>query len=123
MAQCGAAVCGFDCDREAFLGPYGGFHAPAAVVRGACSGSEGFSDNTCGALSSDFELAPGESVDVLILLGIGEAAVVGQQTVEAFGNVEACERALEDLRRHWHKLLDSCQVETPDSAFDAMVNT
>lgn len=123
MAQRAAAVTGWDCDREAFVGAYGGFHNPAAVVRGACGCSEGFSDNTCGALQADLELAPGCSADVLILLGIGRAGETGRRTVGGFGTVEACERELAKLKAHWHGLLDACQVSTPDPAFDSMTNT
>lgn len=123
MAQRGTATTGFDCDREAFMGPYGSFHNPAAVVKGACAGSEGFSDNTCGALSADLLLEPGASADVLILLGIGQAGETGRRIVEEFGNAETCGRELDRLKRHWHALLDVCRVETPDPAFDAMANT
>lgn len=123
MAQCGAPVSGFDCDREAFIGPYGGFHNPSAVVRGGCTGSEGFSDNTCGALSADLTLAPGESSDVLILLGIGRAEEAGRRTVDGFGSVGACERELSRLKQYWHDLLGNCEVSTPDAAFNSMTNT
>jgi cellobiose phosphorylase len=123
MTQAVAPVTGHDCDREAFVGPYGGFHAPAAVVAGACTGSPGYSDNTCGALQSDLVLAPGQSADVLILLGIGQATTDGARTRAEFGTLAACERELARLKAHWHDLLDSCQVRTPDAAFDAMANT
>jgi len=123
MTQCGTPVAGHDCDREAFIGAYGGFHNPAAVVAGACTNSVGFSDNTCGALESELTLAPGESADVLVLLGIGGAESEGCRTVREYGTVEACERELRRLKEYWHGLLDTCRVETPDPAFDAMTNT
>jgi cellobiose phosphorylase len=123
MTQCGLPVAGHDCDREAFMGPYGGLHAPAAVVAGGCTGSEGFSDNTCGAFESHLELDPGESADLMILLGIGRAEVEGRATRDRFGSVDACERELARLKAHWHGLLDAFQVRTPDAAFDEMVNT
>ncbi|MCX7869418.1 MAG: hypothetical protein N2322_05635, partial [Terrimicrobiaceae bacterium] len=123
MAQCLAPVAGFDCDREAFIGPYGGFHNPAAVVRGECSGSDGFSDNTCGALCAEICLPPGASAGVLIMLGIGRAESAGRGTVASHGNLEAMQRELARLKAHWHGLLDTLHVETPDTAFDAMVNT
>jgi len=123
MTQCGRPVTGHDCDRDAFVGAYGGFHAPAAVVGGACTGSDGFSDNTCGALQSDLPLAPGESAEVLILLGIGRAETEGRRVAGEFGNAEACEREFGRLKAHWHGLLDTVRVSTPDAAFDHMVNT
>ena len=123
MTQCAAPVAGHDCDREAFVGAYGGFHAPAAVVAGRCSGSAGFSDNICGALQSDLDLAPGESADVLVLVGIGRADSVGAEVRKNFGSVAACERELAGLKAHWHGLLETISVKTPDPAFDHMVNT
>ena len=123
MTQCLAPVSGYDCDRDSFIGPYGGFHAPVAVVNGACTGSRGFSDNTCGALQADLMLAPGESADVLILLGIGEADGPGRKIRENFGNLTAFERELARLKTHWHGLLENFQTETPDAAFNAMTNT
>ncbi len=123
MTQCVAPVTGHDCDREAFVGPYGGFHAPAAVVVGGCTGSQGFSDNTCGALQSDLVLEPGQSADVIILLGIGRADTTGRRVAAEYGSVPACEAELDRLKARWHGLLDTCRVRTPDPAFDAMANT
>ncbi|RME71512.1 MAG: N,N'-diacetylchitobiose phosphorylase, partial [Verrucomicrobia bacterium] len=123
MALRGAPVTGHDCDREAFIGPYGGFHAPAAVVDGACHGSAGYSDNICGALQTDIELAPGECTDLLILLGIGRLDSTGAQVCRQFGTLDNCTREFERLRRRWHDLLDQCRVKTPDPAFDHMANT
>jgi len=123
MAQCGQPVTGYDCDREAFLGPYGGFHAPAAVVSGQCSDSRGFSDNTCGALQSDLFIEPGESKDILILIGTGAAESKGRETLATHGTLAAFDSELAALKTHWHGLLDCLRVKTPDPAFDHMVNT
>ncbi len=122
MTQCLATVTGYDCDREAFIGSYGGFHAPDAVVDGVCSQSSGISDNTCGALQSDFRLAPGASADLLILLGTGQASTEGKKTAKTFGNLNAFDAELSRLKAHWHGLLDTLQVRTPDPDFDNMVN-
>ena len=123
MTMCESTVTGHDGDREAFIGPYGGFHAPDAVATGACTGSDGFGDNICGALQSDLALGPGESADVLVLLGIGRAGVQGRKAHDTFGSVATCERELERLESHWHGLLETIEVRTPEPAFDHMVNT
>ncbi len=122
MTQRLAPVTGYDCDREAFIGVYGGFHAPAAVVAGSCTQSLGHSDNTCGALQSEFRLAPGQSAEMLILLGIGRAAEDGAELAEKFGSITAFDAELDRLKSHWHGLLDTLQVRTPDPDFDNMVN-
>lgn len=123
MTQCLGPVTGHDADRDAFIGPYGDFRAPAAVVNGACTNSRGNSDNTCGALQSDLSLAPGECADILILLGIGEARTLGRASRGRYGSIDTFEREFERLRAHWHGLLDTLHVKTPDPAFDAMTNT
>ncbi len=123
ITQSEAPITGHDCDREAFIGSYGGFHAPAAVVAGKCSGSSGFSDNTCGALQSELQLGPGESADVLVLLGIGKAGEEGLRIRREFGSLDVCKRELARLKAHWHGLLETMKVETPEPAFDHMVNT
>lgn len=122
MTQRGGRLSGHDCDRECFLGRYGGFDRPAAVVAGACTDSSGYSDNTCGALQSEISLAPGETVEVIVLLGIGDARTVGRRVARRYGTPAACEREFARLRAHWHARLDTCQVETPDTDFNHMAN-
>jgi N,N'-diacetylchitobiose phosphorylase len=123
MTQRGGEIVGHDCDREAFLGAYGGFHNPAAVVNGACTNSDGFSDNTCGAIQSRLTLAPGASADVLVLLGIGRAEAVGKKIAEQYADASRVDAELAALKKHWHELLETITVRTPDAEFDHMVNT
>lgn len=123
MTQSGGTIVGHDCDREAFLGPYGGFHNPAAVLQGDCSGSEGFSDNLCGAIQSRLDLTPGESAEVLVLLGIGRAESTGSAVAASYSESGHVDARLAAVKAHWHGLLDTMQVSTPDAAFDEMVNT
>jgi len=121
MTQVGGTIAGFDCEREKFLGVYRGFDRPEAVERGLCGNHEQFSDNGCGAIQSDVELAPGTSADVLVLLGIGDHARA-KRTRERFSSAAAVDRELGKLKRHWHGLLDVLQVKTPDPDFDHMTN-
>ena len=121
MTQVGGTIAGFDCEREKFLGVYRSYDRPEAVERGACGNHEHFSDNGCGVIQSDITLAPGESTDVIVLLGIGKGAKA--KSIRAkFANVPAVERELAKLKKHWHGLLDVMQVKTPDADFDHMTN-
>ena len=123
MTQLGGEICGHDCDREAFIGAYGGFHNPKVVIRGACTNSAGFSDNICGAIQSRITLAPKATTEILVLLGIGRAEVAGRETVTLYSTPDRVDAALVKLKAHWHGLLNSIQVQTPDAEFDHMVNT
>jgi len=121
MTQLGGEIAGFDCERERFLGVYRSFDRPEAVERGACGNSEHFSDNGCGAIQSNLELAPGASADVLVMLGIGRAPLARRLRAK-FGTAAACDRELAKVKAHWHGLLDTMQVQTPDPDFDHMTN-
>lgn len=122
MTQTGGKVSGFDCDREKFVGAYGSFEKPDAVRRGSCSKSEGYSDNTCGAIQSELELAPGQSAEILVLVGIGKSDAEGKAVMASHGTVARCHEELTKLKQHWHGLLGNLQVKTPDEDFDHMIN-
>ncbi len=122
MGLAGAEVSGFDTSREAFLGPYRGYHNPLAVEQGRCTGSRVYGDNACGSLQTELNLEPGESREILVLLGIGDARTKGRQTFAAFGSLARAESELQGLIAHWHNKLGSLTVETPDEEFNHTVN-
>jgi N,N'-diacetylchitobiose phosphorylase len=122
MAQVGAPLTGYDTSREAFLGRYRGYHNPLAVELGQCAGSDAYGDNACGSLQADLTLAPGESREVLILMGIGDARTVGRRTVAEYGSLERAAAELEALKASWHAKLGSLTVKTPDEDLDHTVN-
>jgi N,N'-diacetylchitobiose phosphorylase len=122
MALVGARVSGFDTSRSAFLGTYGRYDRPEAVLRGECSGSEAYGDNACGTLQTDIELQPGETREIILMLGIGDARTAGRRAVAEFGSAARADRELERLKRHWHERLGSLVVRSPDEDIDHTVN-
>ncbi len=122
MGLAGAEVVGFDLDREAFIGVYGGFHQPRAVVAGACQNSLGYSDNLCGALQTDLDLAPGETRELVVLLGIGQGETIGRQVLAEFSSLDRVEAEFDKLQRHWAAQVGALQIRSPDAAFDSMIN-
>ena len=122
MTLTGAPLAGYDTSREAFIGPYRAYHNPLAVEQGHCTGSNAFGDNSCGSLQADLTLQPGESRELLIMLGIGEARTTGKQTVAGFGSLERAAAELQKLKETWHARLGSLVVETPDEALNHTVN-
>jgi N,N'-diacetylchitobiose phosphorylase len=122
MALVGAPLDSYDTSREAFLGRYHSYHNPIAVERGRCSNSDAYGDNACGSLHTTLTLQPGESRELLVLLGIGDARSVGKRTVAEFGSLERAEAELQKLKENWHARLGSLVVETPDEALNHTVN-
>jgi cellobiose phosphorylase len=122
MGLVGNEISGFDTSREAFLGPYRGYHNPLAVEQGGCTNSRVYGDNACGSLQTELNLEPGESREILVLLGIGDARMKGRQTFEEFGSLERADAELEKLKTYWHDKLGSLTVETPDEEFNHTIN-
>ncbi|HBC89140.1 MAG TPA: N,N'-diacetylchitobiose phosphorylase [Lentisphaeria bacterium] len=123
MSVVGAPVAGFETVREKFLGgSYRTYANPEAVERGSCSNFLSEGDNGCGTFQLDIVLAPGETKELIVLLGVGTPDSHGHAAVAEFGNSEQCEAELQKLRKHWHAQLGAVSVATPDSDFDHMVN-
>ncbi len=123
MALTGAPLAGWETRREVFLGTYGGYAAPAAIAAGGPLSNfltEG--DNVCGALQAHLDLAPGETREVIVLLGLGTPASHGKAAVATFGTPARCEEEFHRLKAAWHADLGSIAVRTPDADLDHMVN-
>jgi cellobiose phosphorylase len=123
QAVAGAKVCGFDTDREAFLGPYRTYANPMAVEKGKCSGSLGYGDNPCGSLQVKFTLNPGETREFLVIAGIGRAEGEGKRAVEEFSDPSKADQELAELKAHWHSKLQGFSAKTPDPELNATINT
>jgi cellobiose phosphorylase len=122
MALTGAPLAGVETTRERFLGSYGGYAAPETVARGRCTNFLAEGDNVVGGQQADLVLAPGETREITVLLGLGTVGSHGRKTVAEFGNSERCAAEFAKLKAAWHAPLESVQVKTPDPDLDHMVN-
>jgi N,N'-diacetylchitobiose phosphorylase len=122
MALVGVPLAGFDTSREAFLGTYGGYHNPQVVAQGQCHNSDAYGDNACGTLQANLILQPGESQEILVLMGIGDAHTAGKKTIAEFGSLERAETELQKLKDSWHAKLGSFMAETPDPELNSTIN-
>jgi cellobiose phosphorylase len=134
---CSEEVAGFDTQREAFLGQYRGWDHPAVVARGRSFDSVAHGWAPIGSHHVQIALGPGESRQILFLLGYHENPAgrkfdppgsqrVNKRTVEPviarYLNPEKVEAAFDALRAYWRELLGIYQVETPDVHTNRMVN-
>ncbi len=69
---CSEELTGFDTQRESFLGAYRGWDAPLAVVRGESSNSVAHGWAPIGSHHVTLSLSPGESHQVVFVLGYHE---------------------------------------------------
>lgn len=122
FAVTGMDAKGFDTDLSRFLGPYGTYAGPLAVLEGSCTNSESQGDMPCGAFELPIDLAPGQQACGACLFGVGEALKEGKAAVESMRTPENRRAALNAVKTHWAERLNVLKVETPDPAFNSMIN-
>ena len=82
-----APVCGFDTDRETFIGLYNDFGDPQQVVAGTSAGSIAHGWSPIASHCIEVELEPGESRDYIFLLGYVENSQEEKFLTDAQGNL------------------------------------
>ena len=112
---------GFDCLRDSFLGPYRTESNPLAVERGVCAGSFEQGGNHCAVLQKRLNLAPGERVRLIWMLGEG-GLEEGRRVREKYSSFSAVDAAFADLAQYWEEKLSKLQVSTPDGDMNTMLN-
>ncbi len=118
----GQPVTSYNGDKEAFIGMYHDYGNPVAVERGECDGVCNYNDNSCGALHTALELAPGETKTMAFLLGRYKESDA-DKIIAAYEDVSVCDREIEELKDYWHGKLNHFKINTPSDAFNSMVNT
>ncbi|MCJ7513900.1 MAG: protein ndvB, partial [Anaerolineales bacterium] len=112
----------FSADRTSFLGRNRTLANPAALERVALSGRTGAGLDPCAALRTAFELAPGETAEVVCLLGQAESSDQAQALVKAFAESTAFEIAFDRTKAWWDETLGAVEVHTPELSVDFLVN-
>jgi cellobiose phosphorylase len=109
-------------DRNEFLGRNGTLRAPAAMARARLSGRVGAGLDPCAAIQVAFDLADGEEREIIFRLGAGKDAKAASELVQRFRGAGIARDALDAVRAHWHKILSTVRVQTPDPAIDVLAN-
>ncbi|MBR3434078.1 MAG: glycosyl transferase [Bacteroidaceae bacterium] len=130
-----SAVDGFDTDRERFIGMYSGFEAPEAVLAGRSRNSIAHGWSPIASHMTEVELQPGESRELVFVLGYVEnpeeekweaPGIINKERAHAlisrFATVEAVDKAFAELRAMWDGLLNIYKVKSSDERLDRMVN-
>lgn len=117
----GAKVDSYNGSLKSFIGEYRTFSNPVAVENGKCNNGLNYNSNCCGALQSTLELAPGETKELIYILGAGDNAI-SSKILEAYKANGIVDNEISALRNYWHKKLDAFTVNTPSEEFNNMIN-
>jgi cellobiose phosphorylase len=109
-------------DRTEFIGRNGTLKNPAAMGRKALSGRVGPGLDPCGAIRVSIELMDGQMKETVFRLGVGTHAEGAVALASRFRGVAVAHEVLESVYGYWKRTLDTVRVETPDPAFDVLVN-
>lgn len=128
-------VNGFDTDRETFIGLYNGFDEPDAVIEGRPRNSVAHGWSPIASHYLEITLAPGESRDLIFMLGYIEnpqdekwesKGIINKAPARAmmarFDTTEKVDKAFAELRTYWDELLGRFSVRSGDERLDRMVN-
>jgi len=109
-------------DRLEFLGRNSGLENPASLQRvRPLSGKTGAGLDPCAALQAKVELEPGESTEVVFLLGEEASCDSARSLIERYRTVDL-DLALLEVSESWDRMLGTVQVTTPDPSMDLLLN-
>jgi cellobiose phosphorylase len=123
LACSNAVPKGYDTQRRDFMGTYGDFSNPRAVIEGKMNNSLACGWSPVGSLMLDCKLKAGETKTFIFVLGFSEDIKEPAAKVKKFGKKEAIAKELQKLKAYWEASLNKFSVRTPDSELDTMVNT
>ena len=118
-------VSSFETDRKKFLGDneYGTWADPVSLQDDELSNTEALRGDNIAALMHHLgTLASGQSRQLITLLGQEPNLDDARPAIERWRNPEEVEEALEELSAFWDSYLSTMQVNTPDSAMNAILN-
>lgn len=122
FADLGGRQASWTGDRREFLGRHGTLDHPAALARAApFSGRVGAGLDPCCALRAPVELEPGETAEIVFLLGEAATAADAQSLIARYRAADL-DAVLHAVGAWWDGVLGTVQVKTPDRSMDIMLN-
>ncbi len=108
--------------RHEFLGRNGSTAWPAgARTFGTWSPQNGPGRDPCCAFSVTIDIAPGDSVELLFMLGQAQDADAARDLIAKYRALDAGS-LLAEVKAHWDQLLGAVQIRTPDRKLDLLFN-
>jgi cellobiose phosphorylase len=114
--------CGFETDREIFVGRFRDLANPEMVAKGTPTNTEAPRGNNIGCLCHDLALRPGEEKEIVYVMGVTDEPARIAEVARRFKKKSNVTAAFAALRADWDDYLGRFTVETPDPVVNAMLN-
>ena len=109
-------------NRKTFIGRNGSLKAPIALSTDRpLSNEEGGGMDSCGAMQQIISLEPGETKEIVIMLGAAEDRQKVLELVQHWRKA-SLDDEFNTVCSNWKTLLTAVKVKTPDRAMDIMLN-
>ena len=114
---------GYDTQRNDFMGTYGDWSNPRAVIEGKMNNSIAHGWSPVGSQMFNFKLKAGETKTFIFVLGFTEDINEPPTKVAKYKDPAVVAAELEKLKNYWEENLNRFSVQSPDPETDMMVNT
>jgi cyclic beta-1,2-glucan synthetase len=121
FADLGGQTDSLTADRAEFIGIGGTLASPAGLGNDALSGRIGPGLDPCAALRRKVTVNPGETVEILFLLGEADSAEAASALITRIRG-EDPSRTVAAVKKFWADQLTAVQITSPDRAMDIMLN-
>lgn len=115
-------ISGFDSSLDTFIGRWRSESNPVAVETGVMKNTEITAGDPVVALQSKISMEANGSVDLAVVLEIAAKEIPPTPLVKGGDTVEIVDSKFLQLKQKWDEHLSCVQVQTPDPAFNAMLN-
>lgn len=118
----GGRQSGWTGNRTEFIGRNGSLDAPAGLLgHKGLKRRAGAGMDACAALKTAIELKPGESVELVFLLGQGNDRAHAAELVRRYRAIDTA-TTFSKVKQSWEQVLGKVQVKTPDRGLDILLN-
>ncbi len=118
-----APVVGYEGDRYEFVGTYRDMKDPQAMDNDKLRNVVTDGRDACEALQHRFELAPGESVEYVVVLGaVPQLSTDASAITDKYLTVAQADAAFANNQAYWDAVVSTPHIETPDGDLNTIIN-
>lgn len=114
----------YDGDKETFVGMYGTYAAPKAVVEGKVQNRRELEKwgDPIAAMQANVTLKPGETKTLVFLLARIEDASKAAPLIKKYSSKATVQKEFKRITDYWKNLTEQSWIETPDEAMNFLTN-
>ncbi len=110
------------CNRKEFIGRNGNLARPAAMLQTHLSGTHGAGLDPCAALQTEFEIAAGDTHEIIFLLGEEANIEYSRHLINKFRSIAEVTDEFKRVVKFWNETTNAIEVKTPNESMNLILN-